>query len=321
MDTAHAGDGGRPGRDRNATADPDFEEGQRRAFAAEGVAFESRYVDLGPPLGRVHVADAGDSTGDPPLLFVHGVMNFGAMFAPLVGRVRDARALAVDRPGWGLSADYRYDAATHRRTAVDVLEGVLDALAVERADVVGHSTGGYWALAFALARPKRVRRLVVLGGVPAFPGTSAPLQLRLLTVPTIARLLVPRGNPTPETVAEELAVVGESETIRRYPELVAARVAHDRTPRALPVAVSELRSFTTLRGWRPAVRLTPEEVRSVEHPVTVVWGDEDLLGRPESVRGLVESMPNARLVTVTGGHIPWLGHPDACAAIVAEGRA
>lgn len=308
-------DGGVP------AVEQEFVGAQRRVFEAAGVPFGSRNVDLGPPYGRVHVVEAGDPSGEPPVVFVHGVLNFGAMFAPLMGHLDGMRLLAIDRPGWGLSDDFRYDVATHRRTAVDVLEGVLDAEGADRADVVGHSTGGYWGLTLALARPERVRRLVALGGVPAFPGTRAPVSLRLLTLPVLPRFIVPRGHPTAETVVELLSTVGEGETIQEYPELVAARVAHDRNPRTLPVARSELGSFQTLLGWRRGVPLTTRDLRSIETPTTFVWGDEDLLGHPEAVRASVESMPDASLERLTGGHIPWLGHPEACAELVAGSRA
>lgn len=295
-----------------------FEAAQRRAFEAVGVSFESRYVDLDSPRVRIHVIEAGDPSGEPPLLFVHGVMGFGAMFAPLMGRLNGVRMLAIDRPGWGLSGDFRYDAATHRQTAIDVLEGVLDALDVDQVDLVGHSTGGYWGVALALARPERVHRFVAVGSVPAFPGTSPPVPLRLLTVPMLARLLVPSGHPTEKTVVKQLSIVKEQETIQRYPELVVARVAHARNPRALSVGVNELRSFQTLRGWRAAMRLTANEVRAIEQPTLFIWGDEDFLGAPEAVRGLVESMPDARLESLAAGHIPWLGHPDVCADLVLD---
>lgn len=301
------------------TATSDFETAHRRAFEAAGVEVSARYVDLETPDVRVHVAEAGEPTGAPPLLFVHGVLGYGAMFAPLVGRLPGTRRLVLDRPGWGLSDDYRYAAATHPRVAVDVIDGVLDALDVSEVDLVGHSTGGHWSLRYALARPGRVRRVVAVGGVPAFPGTISPVPLRLYTVPGLPRLLTPRGYPTEETVVEQLAVVGEQETIRDYPALVAARVAHDGRDRVLPVGVSELRSFTSLLGWRRAMHLSPDALGRIEAPTTFVWGEADLLGGPAEVRSAVASMPAADLVAVPGGHIPWYGHPDTCADVVSPG--
>lgn len=299
------------------TAETDFETAQRRAYEAAGVEVTSHYLDLEPPDGRVHVAEAGDRTGEPPLLFVHGVLGYGAMFAPLVGRLPGTHRLVLDRPGWGLSSDYRYRSATHPQLAVDVIDRVVDAFDLETVDLVGHSTGGHWSLRYALARPDRVRRVLALGGVPAITGTRPPLSLRLYTVPGLARLLTPRGYPTERTVVEQLSVVGEQETVQDYPALIAARVAHDRQDRVLPVGVSELRSFTSLLRWRRAMRLPRDAVSGIEAPTTFLWGESDLLGSPEDVRSLVGSMPDAELVTVSGGHIPWYGHPKTCAELVA----
>lgn len=302
------------------TADPaattDFETAHRRAFEAADVEVTSHHLDLESADVRVHVSEAGDPSGEPPLLFVHGVLGYGTMFAPLVGRLPDTHRLVLDRPGWGLSGDHRYSAATHARLAIDVLDGVLDAFDLDAVDLVGHSTGGHWGLRYALARPERVRRVLAVGGVPAIPGTTPPLPLRLYTVPGLPRLLTPRGYPSEETVVKQLAIVGEEETVQDYPALIDARIAHDRQSRVLPVGVSELRSFTTLRRWRRAMQLSVDAVRSVEAPTTFVWGEDDLLGPPEDVRSLVGSMPEARLVTVSGGHIPWYGHPDTCAEVV-----
>lgn len=297
-------------------ATTDFETAHRQAFDAAGVEVTSHHLELEGPDVRIHVSEAGEGTDDPPLLFVHGVLGYGAMFAPLVGRLPGTHRLVLDRPGWGLSGDYRYAASTHARVAVDVLDGVLDAFDLDAVDLVGHSTGGHWSLRYALARPGRVRRVIAVGGVPAIPGTSPPIPLRLYTVPGLPRLLTPRGYPSEETVVKQLSIVGESETIRDYPALIHARVAHDRQSRVLPVGVSELRSFTTLRRWRRSMQLSVEAVRSVEAPTTFVWGEEDLLGPPEDVQSLVASMPAARLVAVSGGHIPWYGHPDTCAEVV-----
>lgn len=311
--------------DPTSTAEPstrtaetaDFATAHRRAFEAAGVEVTNQHLDLETIDLGVHVAEVGNPTGAPPLLFIHGVLGYGAMFAPLVGRLPDTRRLVLDRPGWGLSDDYRYTASSHPRVAVAVIDGVLDALDLDRVDLVGHSTGGHWALRYASERPDRVGRVLAVGGVPAIPGTTSPIPLRLYTIPGLARLLTPRGYPTEATVIEQLAVVGERETVRDYPAQIAARVAHDSRSRTLPVGVSELRSFTTLLGWRRAMRLTSEAIREVDVPTTFVWGESDLLGSPDDVRSLVVSMPDAELVAVSGGHIPWYGHPDTCAEIVA----
>ncbi|MDR3483020.1 MAG: alpha/beta fold hydrolase [Burkholderiaceae bacterium] len=86
------------------------------------------------------------------------------------------RVIAPDMAGFGYSerrADIRYDLDTWVAQAV----GLLDALGIASADVVGNSFGGALALALAIRHPSRVRRLVLMGsvGVPfaITPGLDA----------------------------------------------------------------------------------------------------------------------------------------------------
>jgi len=48
---------------------------------------------------------------------------------------------------------------------VTCIGSLLDTLKLHRVALVGNSMGGFWALAFALARPERVSKLVFLGEV------------------------------------------------------------------------------------------------------------------------------------------------------------
>ena len=84
-----------------------------------------------------------------------------------------SRVLAPDLVGFGYTE--RPDGIQYGLDAwVSHAVGVLDALDVERADVVGNSFGGAIALALAIRHPKRVRKLVLMGsvGIP-FPITPA----------------------------------------------------------------------------------------------------------------------------------------------------
>ena len=105
-----------------------------------------------------------------PMVFVHGGPNAGSTFAPLAAAMKGRRVVILDRPGSGLSGPADYDATPVPQLATSVVDATLDELGVERADVVGSSFGGAWALWFALARPERVNRLVLLGA-PAFVRT------------------------------------------------------------------------------------------------------------------------------------------------------
>lgn len=127
---------------------------------------------------RTNLHDAGEGTaGASTVLLIHGSgpgvtawANWRLTIPELAMR---SRVLAPDLVGFGYTE--RPDGIQYGLDAwVSHAVGVLDALDVERADVVGNSFGGAIALALAIRHPKRVRKLVLMGsvGIP-FPITPA----------------------------------------------------------------------------------------------------------------------------------------------------
>lgn len=126
---------------------------------------------------RTNLHDTGQGA---PLLMIHGsgpgVSAWANWRLNMPVLAQRARVIAPDMVGFGYSdrpAGQRYTMDTWVAQAV----GVLDALDIERADVVGNSFGGGLALALAIRHPQRVRRLVLMGavGVPfdITPGLDA----------------------------------------------------------------------------------------------------------------------------------------------------
>lgn len=115
-----------------------------------------------------------------PVLFIHGsgpgVSAFANWRLVLPELAKIHRVIAPDMVGFGFTdrpKGVKYDVGTWVAQAI----GLLDALGVAKAHIVGNSFGGAIALALAIRHPERVERLVLMGSVgvpfPITPGLDA----------------------------------------------------------------------------------------------------------------------------------------------------
>ena len=298
----------------------DFKTAQRELFEEVGLDVQSQFIDLETPRVRTHVFESGPLDDEPPLVFVHGGMLFGAFFAPLMAQFDDTRMIAFDRPGYGLSDKFVYAKGNIRQNASDVIGGVLNELEIEQADLVGHSGGGYASIQFALAHPERVRRLILVGAVANFPGSLLPFPIRLLTIPLLNQLLQRLQKPGEEGVLDFAELVGEREAIQRYPALVRAMAAHQGILQSDGAGVSELKAHFSVRGYHSSSRIREEELRNLHQPTLIILGDNDPFRGPDDVRKGVDLIPDVRLETTDSGHAPFFAYPERCAQLIQEAR-
>jgi len=114
---------------------------------------------------RLHVAQRGDG---PPIVFIHGMGASAATWAQCSNLLEDRfTVIAVDLLGHGESPILDDPAEYTRDRALGDLDDVLAGLHAP-AVLVGHSLGGYLALAHAATRPGVARGIVVLNTGPGF---------------------------------------------------------------------------------------------------------------------------------------------------------
>jgi pimeloyl-ACP methyl ester carboxylesterase len=273
-----------------------------------------RHVDVGPNY-QMHVIEAGEGQ---PLVLLHGSGPTSLMFLPLIERLTGLRAIAVDRPGFGLSDTTDLPLPRYRQAVIEYLGGILDALGLDQTSLLGSSIGGTWAVWYALAYPNRLRRLVLLGAPPLLPGTRVPPVLRLIFAPRVAEFLSRRTPWTAKSVVDHMAVMGEKDTILNYPEQIEALVAGGRDPLAAATGLAEHRVYITPFGFRRALKVQREELQQLTAPTLLIWGDHDPLGSARAARATADALPHAHLEMLPAGHGPWLGHPDQTAQLVSN---
>ena len=253
---------------------------------------------------RTNYHDVGDGS---PVLLIHGSgpgVSAWANWRLLLPELsRRARVIAPDMVGFGFTerpSGQRYDMDAWVAQAL----GLLDALGVERCDLVGNSFGGALALALAIRHPHRVRRLVLMGsvGVPfeITPGLDAVWGYE----PSLARMreLLDIFAWDRSLVNDELAQLRYAASIR--PGFQESFAAMFPAPR---------------QRWVDAMASPESEIRALPHQTLVVHGREDRVIPLSNSLTLASWIPRAQLhVYPQCGHWTQIEHASRFARLVAD---
>ncbi len=286
-----------------------FIELQEKLLGFYGVRATSRFVELTKPRMRAHVLEAGE--GEPLVIF-HGGDGEAVNWAPLMSPLqKNARILAVDRPGFGLSDAFDYRTVDLRAHAGDVVGSLIDALGLETATIVGGSMGGFFALAGALAHPGRVRR-VVLVGLAAGTIPEIPDSLRAICDNPALAVEFMRGRDTMEAQKEQYREMFHTDPAIVPDLYFETRIAGLRLP-------SEQGTWATLlpRLGEPATYLG-DALPRIQAPTLVIWGENDMT--PAEVgRAVAAQLPRGRFEYMPGvGHFPFLEAPERTTQLITE---
>jgi len=243
-----------------------------------------REIDLGTHVLRV--ADhafrgTADGRGDPPFVCLHGLVDTLEIWDRLSGPLAERRrTLRLDQRGHGESGA---PAGPYRREdlAADVV-GLLDALGIERAVLVGHSMGGIISMTTAVAYPERVAGMVLLG-------TAS------------------RCNERTAQWYERIAQAGETDGC---PGLARA-IYGDKSKRRVTGDAKAIAAVTRTLASLYTDPLTPK-LESLDCPVLLLVGEKDPMG-PKASEIIAGALPDAKLQVLPGcGH--WI-HVEASDAV------
>ena len=251
---------------------------------------------------------------DKVLLVIHGGPDWDHSYlrVPLDRLAGTRRVLLPDLRGCGRStsglalADYSWDAA------VSDMVGLLDALGIERADVLGFSTGGSIAQRLVLAAPGRVRRLIVASSsvLPVSDDDLDP-DLREQRAARLAQGEAPGSEPGELTGA----AVNRADALRSAP-------ANIWRPEKLGEYLERLARvrFTGewLPGWRAGILGPARPKDSVNRlaalgiPLLLLHGRQDMTFPAALALAAADMIPGARAVVLeNAGHMAHIDQPDA----------
>jgi pimeloyl-ACP methyl ester carboxylesterase len=263
-----------------------FDALKKRVALPDGVSLA--FVPMGDPAGQT-------------VVLIHGYTDNARDWVPLLPYLSPRfRLILVDIRGHGRS-DKPECCYTRWDFAYDV-KLLLDALGVERADVVGHSLGSFITQSFAESWPERARRVVLIsssGGPragsprkPAYDYASQIRQLKEPIDPDSPFMIEWWSSPTPV----------DEEFIRRQ----------RRDAAAIPLRVW-LAVLDQGLVYEDLQRTLPR----LKAPALLIWGSQDPIMEEEERQTLREALPQAQVKVFPGlGHNPIWEDPRACAEVI-----
>jgi pimeloyl-ACP methyl ester carboxylesterase len=231
--------------------------------------------------------------GGVPILFIHGAGGQQAIWnltaRELASLLPDRPLVAIDLPGHG-------DAPPPGRDCIDEYAAIVRVFVRARGwtqlDVVGHSMGGAITQALAALKPEKVRRIALVATGAKIPVN--PLIFELLPAQMDGMIMLYR----------QFAFGPEAP-----PALIDAVLA----PLAQMDGVTFRNDFVACRDWALG-----ERAAKIAAPALVVVGDKDSLTPPKRSVQLAESLPGARLETLSNtGHMVPVERPTELAALLA----
>jgi len=240
--------------------------------------------------GTLRYYDEGDGS---PLLFLHGsgpgVTGWRNFRGILPTFAQHFRCLILEFPGFGVSDDFGGHPMIDAQSAVVPF---LDALDIEKVDVVGNSMGGGVGINFAIAKPDRIGKLVTIGGIGTnifSPGPSEGIRLlqEFTEDPTRQRLIdwlnsmvYDEKVVTEELIEERMALASDPETLE------SARRMYGKA--AFAMMMKFMRSDAAPpQPWA--------QMHKVKAPTLLTWGRDDRVSPLDMALIPMRTIPNAEL--------------------------
>lgn len=273
----------------------------RALLEARYAAPPSRFIEAAGI--RLHVRDTGPRDAAAVIL-LHGFGSSLQTWDDWAAALEpDHRVIRFDLPGFGLTgADPTGDYTDAR--AMAVLATLMDALGVDRADLIGNSMGGRIAWMFAAAHPERVHKLVLVSpdgfaspGVDYGRAEGVPPAMRLLPYVMPASMLranVAAAYADPARLTEAV--------FARYRDMMLA-------PGVRPAILARMRQHV-LADPVPLLQ-------RVQAPTLLLWGERDAMIPQTNAADYLAALPHATLTVLPGlGHVPQEEAPGVSVAHV-----
>ena len=261
----------------------------------EGAAMvRSGYVDVGG--GRLFYEELG--RGSAIVLLHDGLLHRETWDAQFPVLAESHRVVRYDRRGYGRSTP-----AEAPFSHIRDLDSVFTALGIERAVIVGCSSGGELAIDYTLAHPERVSGLVLVGPIVSGMGYTEHFSTR-----------GGRFHPTEKTTLDE--VIEYFSNVDPYaiaPGNLEAKARANELLRANPQNLN----WAAYQLIEPAARPALPNLGEIAVPTLIVVGEFDIPDVHAHCGAIEAGIRGAKRVVMSGaGHLVHMEQPEAFDALV-----
>jgi pimeloyl-ACP methyl ester carboxylesterase len=214
---------------------------------------------------RLYYYAAGTRGVGEPVVFLHGFPTSGHLWGDVISQMPAGHRLVVtDLLGYGRSDPPGTRALTVQAHAARVI-GLLDALGISDACIVGHGLGGAIAQAIAIRWPTRVSRLALVNSL-AF-GDRMPREIRA------ARTLMPLVKRLP---TNWLLPIVRADLERGYHDPLRAGHSINKYQRPFNSEGGRVVFLQHLAALdRRELEVLSARLREIAAPTAVIWGEHD----------------------------------------------
>ena len=249
----------------------------------------------------------------PAVVLIHGLPGTAQDFDLVTARLPGVHTIAYDRPGFGYSSGGYHPWSEQLAT----LHALLAQSGIARPVLVGHSYGGTLALAYAERYPQDVRGLVLVDA--AAGGTHSTFMKRAQSH-LVQVLSWPVVQPIADATFSQLvrtASAKMTDAAAFDPKPVSP--AHEQRVLAINMQHSDLDAYAGEQLHADGVIAgVDKQLAAIATPAIVIEGAHDSFVKPVYAHRIAATLPHARLVMVSGGHMAPYDHPALIAAAVHE---